>query len=170
MGFTPLEGLVMATRSGTIDPGLVLWLVAEGGLSAEEVRDGLDRQSGLTALCGTGDVEEVLRREASGDPAAEAAMAAYLHRLLREVGGMAAALEGVDAIAFTGGVGEHGATVRERATASLGWLGAELDLDRNDAAQGDGIVSTDGSATAVLVVEAREDLEIARQARELLSR
>src|SRR6266508_489013 len=108
MGFTPLEGLVMATRSGTVDPGMLLWLLAHGGVDQAELADALETRSGLAALAGgSGDMREVLTAARDGQPAARLALAVYLHRLRREIAAMAAATEGLDALVFTGGVGEH---------------------------------------------------------------
>ncbi len=169
MGFTPLEGLVMATRSGTVDPGLVLWLIREAGLSADQVSEALEHESGVLALAGTAKLEEVTERAAGGEPEAARALEVYVHRLVRELGGMVAVLGGADAVVFTGGVGEHSAVVRSSAMAALSHLGVELDERRNDEADGDTVISTAASRVAVLVVEAREDLEIARQVRACLA-
>jgi acetate kinase len=169
MGFTPLEGLVMATRSGTVDPGLVLWLIREAGLSPDRINDALERESGILALAGTAKLEEVTQRAEAGEPDAALALEVYVHRLVRELGGMVAVLGGLDAIVFTGGVGEHSPVVRSRAIAALSHLSVELDSRRNDEADGDTVISAAGSRVAALVVEAREDVEIARQVRSCLS-
>ncbi len=166
MGFTPLEGLVMATRSGSVDPGLVLWLVTEAGLDPVEVTVGLEKASGLAGLSGTtGDMREVLRAD---DEAARLAVDVYVHRLRREVAAMAAALGGLDVLVFTGGVGEHAATIRAAAAEGLGFLGVAVDAGRNASTMGDGDVSAEGAGTRTVVVTAREDLEVARQVRALL--
>ena len=107
MGFTPLEGLVMATRSGSIDPGAILWLQTHEGLSAELVGDRLEHQSGLVGLAGTSDMRAVLAAAEAGDDAAGRAIDVYVHRLRREIGAMAAAMDGLDALVFSGGVGER---------------------------------------------------------------
>ncbi len=169
MGFTPLEGLVMATRSGTVDPGLVLWLLQHAGLSAEELNEALERRSGLAALAGTPDMREVTERAASADGAAALALQVYLHRLRAAIGAMAAALSGLDALVFTGGVGENAPVVRAGAAAGLEFLGIAVNHGRNAAARGDADVSADGAPVATLVVSAREDLEIAREVRRVLS-
>jgi len=161
MGFTPLEGLVMATRSGTIDPGLVLWLIRTGGLTAAEVQDGLEKESGLEGLAGTSDMHEVIDRSARGDAKATLAFDVYAHRLRREIGAMTAALDRVDACVFTGGVGEHAPAVRAAS-------GFDLDPVANANASGDGEISARGAAVRTFVVTAREDLEIARGVRSLL--
>ena len=168
MGFTPLEGLVMATRSGSVDPGALLWLLERGGVAVGELSRVLEHESGLLALAGSADMREVLERAGRGDGAAALALEVYVHRLRAGVGGMAAALGGVDALVFTGGVGEHAAEVRERALAGLGFLGLSLDVSRNRAlAGGDADISAAGDART-LVIAAREELEIARQVRALL--
>jgi acetate kinase len=163
MGFTPLEGLVMATRSGSIDPGLVLWLQQRGGLSPEAVADGLEHQSGLQGLAGTADMREVLAAAAAGSSTAALARDVYLHRLRAGIASMAAAMGGLDALVFTGGVGEHAPSIRAGAAQGLGFLGLELETMANEDGTGDRRIDQDGANAAVLVVESREDLEIARQ-------
>jgi len=161
MGFTPLEGLVMATRSGSVDPGLVLWLVRQG-IAPEELHDALERESGLRALAGTADMREVL---ASDDADARLALDVYLHRLAAAVAGMAAAAGGLDALVFTGGVGEHAPPIRAGAAERLAFLGVALDAAANEGARGDAELSAPGARVRCAVVAAREDLEMARQAR-----
>lgn len=177
MGFTPLEGLVMNTRSGSVDPGLVLWLVTHAGLSVDEVLDGLEHRSGRAGLAGhepggsAGDIRRVVADLAADGPDGEAArlaLAVDVHRLRREIGAAAAVLGGVDVLAFTGGVGEHQPLVRSRAVETLGFLGLAVAPERNEAARSDADVSAEGARARVLVVTAREDLEIARQVRALL--
>jgi acetate kinase len=164
MGFTPLEGLVMATRSGSVDPGLVLWLVRQG-LAPEDVHDALERDSGLRALAGTPDMREILDRD---DPDARLALDVYLHRLAGSMAAMAAAAGGVDAVVFTGGVGERAPAVRAGAAQRLRFLGLAVDDAANAGAHGDADVSAAGATVRCAVVAAREDLEMARQARALL--
>jgi acetate kinase len=165
MGFTPLEGLAMATRSGSVDPGLLLWLQQHAGLSAGELADALEHDSGLLGLAGTSDMRELLARD---DAEAHLALGVYLHRLRAGIGAMAATLDGLDALVFTGGVGERSARIRELACQGLSHLGVAIDAARNDAVDGDADVRANGSEVAVLVVRGREDLEIAGQARALL--
>jgi acetate kinase len=161
MGFTPLEGLVMATRSGSVDPGLVLWLQTECGLSAGEVTEGLERASGLAGLTGTsGDFRDV-----GDDERGRLAVAVYVHRLVREIGAMAAALGGLDTLVFTGGVGEHQPSIRAAAAERLAFLGVAVDRERNARTSTDGGIAAHGAAVHTVVVSAREDLEIARQVR-----
>lgn len=170
MGFTPLEGLVMATRSGSVDPGLIVWLLQHGQLGLDDLSAGLEKQSGLAGLSGlpSGDMREVLQAAESGAPAALLAIEVYLHRLRREIAAMAAAMNGLDALVFTAGIGEHSSQVRAAAAAGLEFLGVTLDPDRNQAAA-DAIISAGNSAPATLVVTAREDIEMARQARRALA-
>jgi acetate kinase len=168
MGFTPLEGLVMATRSGSVDPGLVLWLLEHGELSESELSRALEHDSGLLGLAGTADMREVLHRREAGDERAHLALEVYLHRLRAMIAAMAAALGGVDALAFTGGVGERSAPVREEACRGLEFLGVGLDGSANARVADDRDVSAPGARCRVLVIAAREDLEIARQVRQLM--
>jgi acetate kinase len=138
MGFTPLEGLVMATRSGSVDPGLVVWLLQHGGLSVPELSDALEHRSGLAGLAGlpgcSGDMRDVRAAARAGRPGAAAAIEVYLHRLRREIAAMAAAMNGLDALVFTGGIGEHDPAVRAGAAAGLRFLGVAVDEERIRAA------------------------------------
>jgi acetate kinase len=169
MGFTPLEGLVMATRSGSVDPGLLLWLEERQALSPREMSEALEHESGLLGLAGNADMREVLARAEAGDESAQLALDVYVHRLRAGIGAMASALGGVDALVFTGGVGEHAPAIRARACDALAFLGVELDPQANAALTADGEIGTPGAAVRTLVVTAREDLEIARQVRAVLS-
>jgi acetate kinase len=169
MGFTPLEGLVMATRAGSIDPGMVLWLITDGGMYAEDVRDALEGQSGLTGLAGTPDMAAIVDRAAAGDEPARLAFDVYTRALTHAVAAMVASLGGLDVLVFTGGVGEHAPAVRAAAADRLAHLGIALDPERNKATcDHDRTVSPTGAAVRTLVVEAREDLEIARQVRSVV--
>jgi acetate kinase len=168
MGFTPLEGLVMATRSGSVDPGLVLWLEEHEHLRPHDVATALEKQSGLLALTGTSDMREVETRAASGDASAELGLAVFVHSLVLGIGAMTAAAGGLDVLAFTGGIGERSPVVRRRAADRLAHLGVEVDAARNDAVGSDSDVSSDAARARTLVIHAREDLEIARETRELL--
>jgi acetate kinase len=165
MGFTPLEGLVMATRSGSVDPGLVLWLEEHVGTPPAELAAALEHRSGLLGLAGTADMRQVLSRTQAGDPEARLALEVYIHRLRGGIASMAAATDGLDLLVFTGGVGEHAPEVRSRAASGLGFLGIVLDPVRNAATTGDGEITAAGARVRTLVIEAREDLEIARQVR-----
>jgi acetate kinase len=172
MGFTPLEGLVMATRSGSVDPGLLLWVQRHGEIGAEEMERALDRESGLLALSGrSGEMREVLAGAAAGDERCRLAFNAYCHRLVAGIAAMAAASGGLDALVFTGGVGEHIPEVRAAAAAGTAFLGVDLDLARNDDyGGGDAILSPAGAPIATIAIAAREDLEIAREVRGALSK
>jgi acetate kinase len=168
MGFTPLEGLVMATRSGSLDPGLVLWLESHAGMPAAELGATLEHRSGLLGLAGTADMRSVLATAASGDERAVLARDVYLHRLRGLIGSMAAALGGLDALVFTGGVGENSAEIRERAADGLGFLGVGVDPVLNDG-DGDREIGVAGAGMRSFVIAAREDIEIAHQVRSALS-
>ncbi len=163
MGFTPLEGLVMATRAGSVDPGLLLWLETHAGLSPEELASGLQHRGGLTGLCGQGDMRAVLAAERDGDERAALALAVYLHRLRAEIAAMAAAMGGLDVLVFTGGVGEGAWSVRARTASGLHFLGVALDDERNRSAVPDAEVSAPGARVRTFVVAAGEDVQIARE-------
>jgi len=169
MGFTPLEGLVMATRSGTVDPGLIVWLLQHGQLGLDEVAASLEQSAGLAGLSGQpgGEIQDVQRAAAEGDEAATLAIEVYLHRLRREIAAMAAAMDGLDAVAFTGGIGEHNPAIRAAAAAGLGFLGITVDPERN-AVTSDALISGPHAVVSSLVITAREDIEIAQQSRAVL--
>ncbi|PPK68999.1 acetate kinase [Actinokineospora auranticolor] len=164
MGFTPLEGLVMATRSGTVDPGLVLWLAER--MPAAEIAEALEKHSGLSALAGTPDLREVRVAAEGGDPDAVLALDVYVHRIAGGIAAMAASAGGLDALAFTGGVGENSALIRSRTAERLAFLGVAVSDERNN--NGDEDITADGCEIRTLVVAAREDLEIARGTRTAL--
>jgi acetate kinase len=168
MGFTPLDGLVMATRSGSVDPGMLLWLLQPDRLTRDELGQSLEHESGLAGIAGTGDMRKILGRTGEGDGTARLALDVYIHRLRSLIAGMAAALAGIDVLAFTGGVGERSAEVRSLAADGLGFLGIEVDADRNSDVAPDAEIGADGASVRTLVLTAREDLEMARQARPLL--
>jgi acetate kinase len=164
MGFTPLAGLVMATRPGDVDPGLVLWLLHHGGVTADKLSDVLEHRSGLAGLTGgTGDLRDIV--DAANEDA-RLALDVYLHRLRREIAAMAAAMNGLDVLVFTGGVGEHQPTVRAAAAAGLAFLGVAVATEANMA--GDLDITATGAEVRTLIVPAREDVEIARQVRSVL--
>jgi acetate kinase len=165
MGFTPLDGLVMATRSGSVDPGLLLWLQQRLGLSPAEVMTALEHESGLLGLAGTGDMRALVARD---DPEARLALDVYLHRLAGGIAAMTVALGGLDTLVFTGGVGEGSPVVRQGAADRLRHLGVELDPTRNSALAAERDVSAPAAPVRTLVVAAREDLEISRAVEELL--
>jgi acetate kinase len=168
MGFTPLEGLVMATRSGTVDPGLVLWLSEHERLPPADVANALEHRSGLLALAGTADMRDVEAAAAAGDGAATLAFDVFVHRLVTGIGAMTAAAGGLDALVFTAGIGEHSPAVRAAAAGRLGHLGVLIDAGRNDGARGDADISHAQASARSLVIAAREDLQIARETRSVL--
>ena len=170
MGFTPLEGLMMGTRSGTVDPGLLIYLLREKGLDVEALDRALQHESGLLGVSGvSGDMREVLAA-AARDPAARLAIDVYVHRIRREIGAMAAVLGGVDALVFTAGVGENARDIRAQVCEPLAHLGLELDPARNKSARPDADISTTSSKGRILVVATREDLTIVREIRSLLAK
>ena len=169
MGFTPLEGLVMATRSGSVDPGLVLWLEEHAGMPPAELASTLEHRSGLLGLAGTADMREVLAASAVGEKSARLALDVYVHRVRAGVASMAAAMGGVDAVVFTGGVGENAPEVRRLVAEGLSFLGLQVDSEHNEASSPvDRDISSRDAPVRALVVAAREDLEIARQVRSVL--
>lgn len=168
MGFTPLEGLVMATRSGTIDPGILLYLERHAGKSEAELTEALDRHGGLLALAGTGDMRQILERIAAGDDDAELAFDVYVHRLRGLIAAMVAAMGGLDALVFTGGVGENAPPVRAATVAGLRFLGLEIGPTLNAGLGPDNDISAPGARVPTLVIKAHEDVEVAREVRKVL--
>jgi acetate kinase len=162
MGLTPLEGLVMGTRSGDLDPAVVFHLHRVGGLSLDEIEEMLNHRGGLLGLCGDNDMRAVLARRESGDAAATLAFDVYCRRIRQYVGGYYALLGRVDAVTFTAGVGEHAAPVRGAALRGLDRLGIAVDASRNGGS-GERLISPDGADVAVFVVPTDEELEIAHQ-------
>lgn len=172
MGFTPLEGLVMATRPGDVDPGAISWLLHHE-ISLDELDDALEHRSGLAALSGeaNGDMRTLLERRSNGDGPARAAIAVYLHRLRAKIAAMTAIMEGLDALVFTGGVGENSSIIRSETCAALGWLGVDLEEHANASISGaDAVVSSTSATVPTVVVHAREELVIAAACRRLLAR
>ena len=168
MGFTPNEGLVMATRSGSVDPGLLLWLIRKGGVAPDALEHALEHRAGLLGLSGTtGDMQELLLA-ANRDERARVAIDVYVHRVRAGVAAMATSLGALDALVFTGGVGEHAPAVRAAVCAGLGFLGVGLDEARNRRRAGDEDLALPGSRVRVLAIESREELEIARDVRSVL--
>ena len=173
MGFTPLEGLVMATRSGSVDPGLLLWLQEHVGMPAQELAATLEHRAGLLGLAGTADMQVVLARAQAGDQPASLALAVYVHRLRSGIAAMTAAMGGLDVLVFTGGVGEHSAPIRAAACDGLGFLGVHIDRAANesapDASEPDREITAHPAPVQTLIIEAREDLQIAHEVRQILS-
>src|SRR5690606_36010718 len=164
MGLTPLEGLVMGTRSGDMDPAVIFHLMRVGGMSADEIDTLLNKRSGLVGLCGDNDMREIRRRIDEGDEQAKLAFDLYIHRLKKYIGAYCAVLGRVDAVAFTAGVGENSAPVREAAVAGLEGMGLQVDGARN-AVRGDAprLISPEGARGAVAVVRTDEAMAIATQ-------
>jgi len=161
MGFTPLEGLMMGTRSGSIDPGLMLHLQLRCGVSVGELSDTLQQRSGLLGVSGvSADLRQVQAAADAGSARARLAVERFVLGLRRAVGAMVGVLEGLDAIVFTGGIGENSERIRAEIAAGLGFLGLRLDARANAAAAGDRIVSAGDTRISMLVIEAREDLVI----------
>lgn len=165
MGFSPLEGVPMATRPGSIDPEILLFLLRHGAASPDELEHALERESGLLALGGSARVEEL---ETFDEAEAQLALQVFCYRIAGAAACMAASLRGVDALVFTAGVGEGSAYVREQVCGRLGFLGVELDAGANREARADVDLATAGSAVRVWVVHAREDVVAARAARALV--
>lgn len=169
MGFTPIEGAVMATRSGSVDPGLLLHVLATGEVDVATMTETLQRRSGLAGMTGTsGDVRDVLAFRAAGDPDAVLAIDVFAHRLRREIGAAMVSLDRLDAVVFTGGVAEHQPALLGEIVGNLPVLTLSTDNDRL-ADSGDRVVSPARAAVAVLVIQTREDLELARGAERLLA-
>ena len=170
MGFTPLDGLVMATRPGAVDPGILTWMLSTGRIELDELDTVLHHQSGLLGLSGlTGDMREILSRRAEGNRRAGSAFDVYVFRLVQEIAAMVAALGGLDVLVFTAGVGEHSPVVRAAVCERLRWLGLDLDSERNDRIEPDGAISSPLSPVTVLVIRTREEFLIARQCRSVLA-
>lgn len=173
MGMTPLEGLVMGTRAGDVDPGVLVAIQRETKMNADQLDELLNKRSGLKALTGTNDVREIEQRAAQGDESCRAALTLYSHRVRKYVGAYAAVMGGVDVIAFTGGIGEGSAAMRNRILQRLEFLGARLDVDRNFGARvthSDPVqsIADEDSRVKILVVRADEELQMVREACELL--
>jgi acetate kinase len=170
MGFTPLEGIMMGTRSGSIDPSILVYLIRHQGYSGDQIDEILNRKSGLLGVSGrSGDMREILEALNKGNDRARLAYQIYAHRLTREIGAMLAVLGGVDAIVFTGGIGENCAPLREVVCGQLSFLGLKLDLAKNARPDLDQNIAAANSAVQVLVIRADEDSEIARECLRLRS-
>lgn len=170
MGFTPLEGLVMGTRTGDIDAAVVIHLARQAGMSIDDIDELLNRRSGLKGLAGSNDMRDVHRAIADGDQHARLALDVYVHRLRKYIGAYAAVMGGLDAITFTAGVGENDPVVRAGAVAGLEFLGVRVDPGRNAASDsGPRIISPDAASVAVLVVPTDEELAIARATLDLVA-
>jgi acetate kinase len=164
MGMTPLEGLIMGSRSGDIDPALHFFMMRETGMSAHELEKSLNSQSGLKGICGLNDMREIIDQAGKGNDRAKLAIEMFCYRIKKYIGAYVAVLGGVDAIVFTGGIGENSAMIRERACEGLEHLGIAIDSARNEAAVGSiAEIQKDGTSVKVLVVRTDEEREIAQQ-------
>ncbi len=170
MGFTPLEGLMMGSRSGSIDPGIIIHLLRRSDLTAEKLDDILNRNSGLKGISGvSGDMRQIGNAISQGNERAQLALDIYIHRLRAGIGAMLASLGGLDALIFTAGVGENSAVVRSAACEAFGFMGLKLDGEKNQQVQGDQDIAAADSAVRVLVIHTQEDWEIARECWKLYS-
>lgn len=162
MGFTPLEGLMMGTRSGSIDPSIPLFMQSEFALNFSEAEKILNEQSGLKGICGYSDFRKVLKLKKTGNAEAHLAFDMYVHSLKRYIGAMAGSLGGVDCLVFTGGVGENSAELREAVCEAYSWLGIVLDKTKNEDGLPDTLISHKRSKMEVLLIHTREDWAIAQ--------
>ncbi len=171
MGFTPLEGLMMGTRSGSVDPGILTYLMRQGGLTAEQLDQVLNTQSGLLGISGrSGDMRDILTAMKEGDERATLAFDIYIHRLQSGIGSMIGVLGGLDALVFSGGVGENSPEVRAGACENFGFLGIKLDAAKNAQSPPDANLAAPESSVPVLIIRAQEDWQIARECWALASR
>jgi acetate kinase len=169
MGFTPLEGLMMATRSGTIDPGILIYLVRHKGLDVNALDQALNYESGLLGISGISSDLRQLLSELPSNPDARLAVDVYVHRIVQTIGAMAATLGGIDALVFTAGVGERAVEIRKRVCEKLKYLGLDLDPAANEDCQPDADIGTPSSRVRILVIATREDLTIMRETRRLVA-
>ena len=171
MGFTPLEGLMMGTRSGSMDPGILTYLMRQGQLEGQEIDEVLNQKSGLLGISGvSGDMREILDAMKQGNARAKLAFDIYIHRLKAGIGGMCAVLGGIDALVFTAGVGENSADVRAAVCSNLGWLGIEIDATVNAGLSVEGEISSPDSRVRILVIRAQEDWAIATECWNIMSK
>lgn len=170
MGFTPLEGLMMATRSGSIDPSIVLHVQQHHGLSPEQVETALNRESGLLGVSGTADMRKVLAEARAGDGRTKLALGIFTHRVRQAIGALAVTMGGVDALVFTAGVGEHASEVRQQVCNGLECLGLELDEQANEAGRPDADVARPSSPGRILIIATREDVTMLQEVLQVLGR
>jgi acetate kinase len=170
MGFTPMDGIPMARRSGAIDPGILLHLLRHGGETLDSLDRVLNRDSGLAGLSGTsGDMREILVGVDSGNERAKLALDVFVHHVRQGIASMAASINGIDALVFTGGVGEKAPRVREMICEGLAFLGVVVDQERNKMATGEIVISAEASVVSVLVIPSEENWMIARECRQLVA-
>lgn len=165
MGLTPLEGVVMGSRCGDIDPSVILYLIDVLGLTTEEIAELLNKKSGLLGLCGSKDMRDIHAMAEKGDSWAQVAIEMFVYRIQKYIGAYIAALEGVDVIAFTGGIGENDADIRERIISCFGYIGAFADKEKTGT-----IFSTDDSRVILMNIEANEELVIAQQTESVINK
>lgn len=171
MGFTPMEGVMMGTRCGNLDPGVILWLIEQKVFKVDELDRTLNRESGMKGISGiSGDLRDVLAARAKGNARADLAFRVYVHRIRRSLGAMAASLGGVDALVFTAGAGENSPELRSALSRDLGFLGLYLDEDKNWRLSPDCEISADHSPAKILVIHTREHVQIAHEVRTLLGK
>jgi acetate kinase len=164
MGFTPLDGLMMGTRSGSVDPGILIYLLRQDNISGERLDDVLNTKSGLLGISGiSGDMRQILAATKAGNMRARLAFDMFVHRLRSGIGSMIAAIGGMDALVFTGGIGENSAEVRSAVCLNFAFLGLHLDASKNKTARGDSEISSQDSSVRVFVLEAQEDWMIAKE-------
>ncbi len=167
MGLTPLEGLVMGSRCGDLDPSVVLYLIEVLGLRAGQVSDVLNKESGLLGLCGKSDMRDIIAAAQQGETRSQVALDVFVYRIQKYIGAYAAALNGIDVVAFTGGIGENSPYIRERVAANLGYLGAHIDPEKND--NNATVFSSDQASLTLMTIPANEERVIAQQTYRLLT-
>jgi acetate kinase len=169
MGMTPLEGLVMGTRSGDVDPALPFFLADHLGMSLKDIDGLLNKDSGLKGMCGTNDMREVMEKKDAGDVRAKIALEVYTYRIKKYIGAYFAALESLDALIFTAGIGENSPYIRELCCSGLQKLGIEIDPEKNrNTGEGMREISTPGSEIKILVVPTNEELKIAQETKKVI--
>jgi len=163
MGFTPLDGLMMGTRSGSVDPSILTYLMRQAPVTGDELDDTLNKKSGLLGISGvSSDMREILTAIQQGNRRAKLAFDMFVHRLRQGIAAMASSLQGIDVLIFTAGIGEHSPEIRAATCEGLAFLGIHLDPDQNAASSGDQQISTDDSKVKILIVRAQEDWAIAK--------
>ena len=168
MGLTPLEGLIMGTRCGDVDFGAMLHIMREENMNIDQIDKLANKESGFLGLCGTSDMRDMKQAAANGNKQAQLAIEIFHYKIKKYIGSYAAAMGGVDCIAFTGGIGENNADIRAQVCENLEFMGVEFDNEKNNTAKGDAIISAENSRVKVLVVQTNEEIVIARDAYNLV--